>query len=207
MSTMPANQSPAVEPAETVEAKYKRLCSVWRAETAYVSSSSDLVAHPAFRELVTGTETVPFTEPAARAWLGDSVAMSGPSEARFYARSGSNLLMVGQESQSALGIMTSCLTALIMQPKIVGRIDLFAEKDGGVHQGGWAEFLDAIGPRVRVVDAKATDSALAGFAAEVTRRQEKPGDYPHWFLVIDDLSRYRDLRKADDDFGASRRRA
>jgi hypothetical protein len=52
MSTVPRKQTPATEPAETVEEKFRRLAAVWLAETAYVSSSSDLVAHPAFREIV-----------------------------------------------------------------------------------------------------------------------------------------------------------
>ena len=52
MSTIPAKQTLATEPTETIEEKFQRLASVWRAETAYVSSSSDLVAHPAFQEIV-----------------------------------------------------------------------------------------------------------------------------------------------------------
>jgi hypothetical protein len=52
MPTLPAKQTGATEPVETVEEKFHRLASVWRAETAYVSSSSDLVAHPAFQEIV-----------------------------------------------------------------------------------------------------------------------------------------------------------
>jgi hypothetical protein len=52
MSTLPVRQTGATEPVEPIEEKFRRLASVWRAETAYVSSSSDLVAHPAFREIV-----------------------------------------------------------------------------------------------------------------------------------------------------------
>lgn len=52
MPTVPAKQEEATEPAETIEEKFRRLASVWRAETAYVSSSSALVAHPAFRDIV-----------------------------------------------------------------------------------------------------------------------------------------------------------
>ena len=60
MPTLPARQTGAPEPVETVEEKFRRLASVWRAETAYVSSSSDLVAHPAFREIVAmGTSVIP----------------------------------------------------------------------------------------------------------------------------------------------------
>ena len=52
MPTVPAKQTGATEPVETVAEKFRRLASVWRAETAYHSSSSDLVAHPAFPEIV-----------------------------------------------------------------------------------------------------------------------------------------------------------
>ena len=52
MSTVPAKQPAVPEPTETLEAKFQRLAALWRAETAYVSSSSDLVAHPAFREII-----------------------------------------------------------------------------------------------------------------------------------------------------------
>ena len=49
MSTVPTRQTP---PTETIEEKFQRLAAVWLAETAYVSSSSDLVAHPAFQEII-----------------------------------------------------------------------------------------------------------------------------------------------------------
>ena len=49
MSTVPAKQTP---PTESLQEKFRRLAAVWLAETAYVSSSTDLVAHPAFQEIV-----------------------------------------------------------------------------------------------------------------------------------------------------------
>jgi hypothetical protein len=52
MSTPPAKQKPGRESAESMDQKFKRLAAVWLAETAYVSSSSDLVGHPAFQEIV-----------------------------------------------------------------------------------------------------------------------------------------------------------
>lgn len=60
MSTVPTRQTPATGPAETIEEKFQRLASVWLSETAYLSSSSDLVGHPAFQEIVgMGTAIVP----------------------------------------------------------------------------------------------------------------------------------------------------
>jgi hypothetical protein len=52
MPTVPAKQIGHTEPVENIEGKFRQLASVWRAETAYVSSSSDLVSHPAFQEIV-----------------------------------------------------------------------------------------------------------------------------------------------------------
>lgn len=52
MPTVPVKQKEAAEPGEIIEERFRRLASVWRAETAYVSSSSELVGHPAFREIV-----------------------------------------------------------------------------------------------------------------------------------------------------------
>src|SRR5436190_4048262 len=52
MSSVPAKQTPPAQPAETVAERFRRLAAVWLAETAFVSSTSDQVAHPAFQEIV-----------------------------------------------------------------------------------------------------------------------------------------------------------
>ena len=52
MSTVPAKQTSATQPPESPEDRFQRLAALWLAETAYLSSSSDLVAHPAFQEIV-----------------------------------------------------------------------------------------------------------------------------------------------------------
>ena len=58
MSTVPTSPTPAAKPAESIEEKFRRLAAVWLAETAYVSSTSDMVAHPAFQEIVALGQTV-----------------------------------------------------------------------------------------------------------------------------------------------------
>ncbi len=52
MSTVPTRKTPAPVPEESIEERFRRLADLWLAETAYVSSSSDLAAHPAFQEIV-----------------------------------------------------------------------------------------------------------------------------------------------------------
>ena len=61
MSKVPTEETPATVPAESLEEKFRRLAATWLSETAYVSSSSDLVAHPAFQEIVgMGRAAIPF---------------------------------------------------------------------------------------------------------------------------------------------------
>src|SRR5438445_450875 len=52
MSTLPAKQNPASPTMKSIEEKFQRLSILWCSDTAYVSSSSDLVGHPAFQEMV-----------------------------------------------------------------------------------------------------------------------------------------------------------
>src|SRR5207253_2035583 len=57
---------------------------------------------------------------------------------------------------------------------------------------------------VRDVTWREIGAVVAELAAEVDRRQKEPGENPAIYLLIYDLQRFRDLRKADDDFGFSR---
>jgi hypothetical protein len=54
MSANPVQNAP---PAETVEQQVRRLLATWREETAVISSSTVLVSHPAYREIIALGET------------------------------------------------------------------------------------------------------------------------------------------------------
>jgi hypothetical protein len=60
VSTIPAKTPPGPT-AETVEERFRRLEALWRTETGHLSSSTRIVAHPAFREIIgMGRAVVPF---------------------------------------------------------------------------------------------------------------------------------------------------
>jgi hypothetical protein len=51
MSSTPAKQT-LPSPPETVEERFRRLEAAWDAATAHLSSTTKIVSHPAFREIV-----------------------------------------------------------------------------------------------------------------------------------------------------------
>src|SRR5207248_6799754 len=65
----------------------------------------------------------------------------------------------------------------------------------------WSRLLDALPGSIAVAGVEEAGQLLAALAAEVSRRRQERTPAPPLFLIIDDLSRFRDLRKSDDDFG------
>jgi hypothetical protein len=52
MASVPKPKSTASSAPETVEHRFRRLESIWEAETGFLSSTSEIIGHPAFREIV-----------------------------------------------------------------------------------------------------------------------------------------------------------
>jgi hypothetical protein len=74
MAPVPKAQTPATPPAETIEERFRRLEAIWTAETGYLSSYTDIVEHPAFREIIRlGSGVVPLMlrdlEERPRLWV------------------------------------------------------------------------------------------------------------------------------------------
>jgi hypothetical protein len=124
-------------------------------------------------------------------------------------RAGSNLLIVGQHEEASLALLASALAGLAAQ-----------------HAPGTARFwmLDAAGtdeplspylagmcegwphPVQRIARGEVA-SALAGLAEEVQRRLKGQGAPDRCYLLIHGLQYFRELRRAEDDFGIGRRGA
>ena len=58
---------------------------------------------------------------AQKAWIGSAVAIKEPTFASFGRHAGSNMLMVGAWEESALGVMTNAVIALVAQNPVVDR--------------------------------------------------------------------------------------
>jgi hypothetical protein len=149
------------------------------------------------------------------AWLGEALAIKDPTAAVFRPQSGANLLIVGQNDESALAIMATSLVSLAAQQRS-RRPDNSAEStayyvfDSTPHDApqseSWPKVAGAAAEKTRLVSRPDLSSALSEISAEIERRQKthETAETPI-FLFVFGLQRFRELRKSEDDFGFSRR--
>ncbi|WP_435007615.1 FtsK/SpoIIIE domain-containing protein [Tundrisphaera lichenicola] len=152
---------------------------------------------------------------AATAWLGDAIAIKDPTSVVFRRQSGTNVLLIGQQDEGALGILTSALVSLATQHANIGTGQSangarFYVLDGSPadspNLGVLAKLGDVIPHPFQTSGFRDFAPLLEEVYDELTRRQEdSDAEFPSIYLVIFDLARFRDLRKSDDDFGYSSR--
>jgi len=151
--------------------------------------------------------------PRTLAWLGAPVAITSPTAAEFNRQGGSNLLVVGHREESGLGVLTTCLIGLAAQHCPAGHNDhspaadfyLFdGMRSDSPAKGLWQHLASLLPHRVKIVRPRDAAAAVQEIAEELARRrQNDETDAPSLYLLVDHLSRFRDLRKAEDDFGFS----
>ncbi len=156
-----------------------------------------------------------WTEPLGgpQAWLGEAIAIKDPTAAMFRPQNGSNLLVIGQRDEAALGIMATSLLSIAAQ-----MAPAVSEASNGHPTSATAKFYIVEATRaertlsgtlaalagmlphpVRVAGRRDLDAVIAEIAAELQRRQaSEKHDGPSLFLFIYDLARFRDLRREDD---------
>lgn len=149
-----------------------------------------------------------------RAWLGSAVAIKEATAAAFARQSGANLLVVGQQEEAALGMLASATVSLAAQmapasrssdaPPLAQFLVLDGTRPDAPEAGYWNQLAGSLPHSTDVVGPAKTAEALGQISAELERREQAGLDTePPLFLVVYNLSRFRDLRRADDDFGFS----
>ncbi len=144
---------------------------------------------------------------AGAALLGEPIAIKEPTAAVFRAQSGSNLLIVGQNEESARALLIAAAASLAAgQPGarfIV--LDSGIEAGGGAGgAGGFAARAGALGERLAVCSGLEVDSGVAR-AAEIQRERAAGGGAAGEpvYLVVHGLQRLRSLRRSEGEFGFS----
>jgi len=178
------------------------------------NAPADPASNPLLRQVLEAEQPTKPLVPTA--WLGAAVAIKDPTAILLRRQSGSNLLVVGQQEDAATGILASCLLSLAAG--VGGHVDngssdttwqpRFCIFDGtrpeapDVHF--WSRLATELPVDASVVKPKDAAREIAELADEVTRRAEAGDDgLAPIFIVIYDLSRFRDFRRGEDDFSFS----
>ena len=152
---------------------------------------------------------------AATAWVGDAIAIKDPTSAVFRRQSGNHVLIVGQQDEAALGILSTAIISLATQhsdpgddPYPTSDSAKFYVFDGSPPDSPNLGVLAKVGAVIphpfQALSWRELTAGMNEVAEELTRRQaDDQGDYPSIYVVIYDLGRFRDLRKSDDDYGFS----
>lgn len=170
---------------------------------------ADLERNAGIAELLAGQSLVK-SAGAARAWLGEPLAIDKATSTDFQQRGGANLLLLGQNDEAVAGMMVSTILSLAAQlpaPEAAAGPQ-FQLLLGGALEASYGALLRKLPSYLpgRVAVAEAVDAAtvVAEMATDVTRRQSAaPGAAPRYLLIFD-IPRLRVLRKQEDDFSFSR---
>ena len=138
------------------------------------------------------------------AWLGDPTAIRDPIAAVFCRQSGSNLLIVGQDEEAALGMMAIALISLAAQLPVGGKAEgedgatfyvLDFSKVNTSYAGLWHTLADILPHTVKVGRRIQLPGLIAELAADVQARlnNERPDELPPRYLVLFGLQQARDL--------------
>ena len=137
------------------------------------------------------------------AWIGEPVSIKDPSSVLFRRQSGSNVLMVGQQEELALAIMSSIMISLGAQhaPDKASMVIL----DGTAADSALAGTLEKVAaalPQASQVPAwRSLEDALADLNGQLDSRQaDADAQHPAIFLFVNAVQRYRMFRRQEDDF-------
>lgn len=143
---------------------------------------------------------------AVPAYLGEPVAIKEPTAAIFRAQSGANMLMVGQQEQSAISIFASTMESFALQHKPGDAT--FYLFDGTATDSPLAGVLEKVSAsiphEVKAIAYRDVAEALTEISAELAARQGSDVRHRAIYVMIVGLQRYRVLRRQEEDFSFSR---
>ncbi|MBM4048764.1 MAG: DUF87 domain-containing protein, partial [Planctomycetes bacterium] len=161
---------------------------------------ADLRNNLPLRQLLTrGRE--PSGDAADRVWLGDAITIKGPTEARFLPRGGSNLLIVGQRPDAALGMTAAAVLSLAAHHAAgdVRIIVLDGSSADSDHRRCLLSLPEGLPHNVRVAEYRETPEIVAELNAEVRARHEGSAEArPRVYVIVFGLHRFRNLRQEDE---------
>ncbi|HVS71530.1 MAG TPA: FtsK/SpoIIIE domain-containing protein [Phycisphaerae bacterium] len=148
----------------------------------------------------------PAAASAVQAFVGEPVAIKEPSAIPFRRQSGANVLMVGQQEESAVGIFGAMAASIAAQQKPGEAI--FYLMDGtpadSRYYGVLERVMGALPQKSSVVQWRNVPEAINELATMLKERQGRDNAGPSVYLLLFGLQRYRLLRRQEDDFSFSK---
>jgi hypothetical protein len=173
------------------------------------NAPADVGRNPALNQwLRQGVSTEESARQVPLAWLGEAMAINDLTAAPFRRHHGSNLLMVGQQEEAALGMLATAVVGLAaqMMPSESTRFYLIdGRQPDAPTEGPLARLPELLPHSLRLGGWRDAPAFVAEVAAEVERRQKDTTAAPSVYLILFGLQRLRDLRKSEDDFSFMRK--
>jgi hypothetical protein len=142
-----------------------------------------------------------------RAWVGEATALTGHTEFQLRRLNGNNVVTLGQDDQSALGMMSTVMATIALQlPPNAPRpsLHLLDATQSDAQNGVLGGLAQALGPIAKLGGVRQIPTVLGELHAEMQRRQQNTEEEgPPIFVLLWGIQRCRDLRRADDDYGFS----
>ncbi|HMB94635.1 MAG TPA: FtsK/SpoIIIE domain-containing protein, partial [Tepidisphaeraceae bacterium] len=139
-------------------------------------------------------------------WLGEPVAIKDPTAIALRQQSGSNVLIIGQQEESAMALISSAMISLAAQhlPNAAKFYLLDGTPADSALAGGLSQVAAALPHEVKLIEWRAVDQAIVEIAEEMQRRQTaEQRDLSAIYLIIYGLQRYRMLRRSEESFSYS----
>ena len=132
-------------------------------------------------------------------WAGETVTISDPPPVKFARESGANLLVVGRQGPDVRAMLASGLLGVAATSRTAS-VKIAESPTAG--ETGLVDLVKGLPVGVDRIAPANLKAELTEIWNNLHARQDDPSvaDTP-LILVINDISRLRDLRKSDDDYG------
>jgi hypothetical protein len=136
-------------------------------------------------------------------WVGEPVAIKDPTAIPFRRQSGANVLLVGQQEESAIAVFASMVASIAAQQKPGDAI--FYLVDGtpadSRYFGVLERVMNAIPQETKVIGWRDVPDAINELATLMSERQGDEGHSgPSVYLMVFGLQRFRVLRRQEEEF-------
>ena len=151
--------------------------------------------------LRTALESIPVAPPLQpRAWLGAPNSIKGPTEATFLRQTGGNLLVVAQNEERSLTVLSVALVSLAAQyPREGARFIVLDNTPAGFSQRDFLQHVvDALPHEVTLANNSNLAETMSGLDEELKKRAENASALPEIFVLVHGIQNFKKLRQEDE---------